>query len=479
MHLATVGLRMSAFGSRPCAMASRSSNRRLRIITIPRSLGPMFSLVRSAMRPWPTQATMSWLITWLVIQRPCSSLIGLTQLRHAFLHVGLAPLRHPHEEPGDAERVLVVHWHAPFEMIAEVEAVRPERDPAHGPIRILLVGILPHPLVDESVVEFLELELEVLAGVRARIAGEPQTPVVVHPLEVHGVAGVFLALEPVAGNLGEHDFAKAVLPREWLPYRQLGNRLRPHIGPQQACAFLHRISGGRAALLRPRAGIDEIVIGLLDAAPAFVHEPAVVVAADAGRFDKAVGEIRASMRAVAVEQPETSALVLIEHEILAHQPNGLDRVLVEFARAADGHPIAAQQLSHRSPRSDLGEKAVFLGAQHADLSPILAQSPPVYWNFGRPQCRMMSGEDLTPLSPGRPRGNPSRIRALAPAAAHSTRSARRAPPPAARSRRRETDRGRARCRPASPWNPPSQDRTLRGGAPARTGRSAPFPAWPL
>ena len=191
--------------------------------------------------------------------------------RHALLDIGFAPLRHPHEKPGDAERVLVVHRHPPFEMIAEVEAVRPQRDPTHRPIRIPLVGILAHPFVDEPIVEFLEFELEVLAGVGARLAAEPQTPVVVHPLEVHRVAGVFLALEPVAGNVGEHNFAKAVFPGEGLPDWQLGRRLRPHIGPQQPRAFLHGISGCRATLLRTRARINEVVIGLLDAAPALVH----------------------------------------------------------------------------------------------------------------------------------------------------------------------------------------------------------------
>src|SRR5262249_17121157 len=151
--------------------------------------------------------------------------------RNGVLHVGFASLRHAHEEPRNAERVLVVDRHAPFEMIAEVEAVRPQRDAAHGPIRIALVGVLAHPLVDEAVVEFLELELEVLAGIGTGLAAQPQAPIVVHPLEVHGVAGVLLALEPIAGNVGEHDFAKAVLPRERLPHRQLRHRLRPHIGP--------------------------------------------------------------------------------------------------------------------------------------------------------------------------------------------------------------------------------------------------------
>src|SRR5262249_29483921 len=96
-----------------------------------------------------------------------------------------------------------------------------------------------------------------------------------------------------------------------------------------------------------------------------VHQPAVVVAADAGRLDEAVGEVGAAMRAVPGEEAETAALVLVEHEILAHEAHGLDRIGVEFARAADRHPVAAQQLSHGRARADLGEKAVLLGTEHA------------------------------------------------------------------------------------------------------------------
>jgi hypothetical protein len=91
----------------------------------------------------------------------------------------------------------------------------------------------------------------------------------------------------------------------------------------------------------------------------------VVVAADAGVLDEAVGEIRAPVRAMPVEQPELSAQILVEHQVLTHQAHGLDRVLVELARTADRHPIAPQKLSHRRPRPDLGEKPVFLRAQHA------------------------------------------------------------------------------------------------------------------
>src|SRR5262245_54268124 len=118
--------------------------------------------------------------------------------RHRALHVGLAPFRNPHEEPRNAERILVVDRHAPLEVIAEIECVGPQRDAAYGPMRIALVGILAHALVEEAVVELLELELEMPRRIGTGLAGEPHGPVVVHPFEVHGVAGVLLALEPIA-----------------------------------------------------------------------------------------------------------------------------------------------------------------------------------------------------------------------------------------------------------------------------------------
>src|SRR5262249_36181153 len=76
-----------------------------------------------------------------VARNPASALIldRADPGRNRVLHVRLAPFRHPHEEPGDAERVLVVDRHAPFEMIAEIKAVGPERDAADRPIGIALV----------------------------------------------------------------------------------------------------------------------------------------------------------------------------------------------------------------------------------------------------------------------------------------------------------------------------------------------------
>src|SRR5262249_8696249 len=94
------------------------------------------------------------------------------------------------------------------------------------------------------------------------------------------------------------------------------------------------------------------------------------------------------MRAVPVEKAETSALVLVEHEILAHEAHGLDRIRVEFARAADRHPVAAQQLSHGCARADLGEKAVLFGTEHARPRCRLLRFADCYWNLHPRQRRL-------------------------------------------------------------------------------------------
>ena len=169
--------------------------------------------------------------------------------RHAVLHVRLAALRHADEEPRHRQRVLVVDRHAPFEMAAEIEAVRPQRDAADGPVLVLFALALAHALVGEAVLELLELQLEVLRRVGV-VAAHAVRPVVVHPFEVHGIDGVLLGLEPVARHVGQHDLAEAVLPVERLPHRQFGRRQRPHVGPQQAGALAHRIGLDLAAGLR-------------------------------------------------------------------------------------------------------------------------------------------------------------------------------------------------------------------------------------
>ena len=71
---------MTAFGSPPLATTAASSSMRLRSRITPRSLSPRCSFVRSAIAPWPTHATKSWFMMWLVMKRPLAgSVIGPCQ----------------------------------------------------------------------------------------------------------------------------------------------------------------------------------------------------------------------------------------------------------------------------------------------------------------------------------------------------------------------------------------------------------------
>jgi hypothetical protein len=231
------------------------------------------------------------------------------------------------------------------------------------------------------VVEGLELELEMFrrdVGIGAAHAG---APIIVHPLEVHRVDGVLLALKPVTRHVGEHDLAKAVAPGERLPHRQFRRRQRAQIGEQQAGAFLDRVGLGLAAGLgRFRTG--GVFVRLFEAAAGLVNEPAVVAAADAGVLDPAISHVGAAVRTVAVDQAVPAAAVAIEDQILAHQADGLDRVAIELAGAGDRLPIAAQQFAHRRAGADAGEHFVAGGGEQAFLAgwPVSADD---YFTTGR------------------------------------------------------------------------------------------------
>nr|WP_229191419.1 hypothetical protein [Bradyrhizobium brasilense] len=120
-----------------------------------------------------------------------------------------------------------------------------------------------------------------------------------------GVGDVLEMLQPVAGDHGRaaaadrgivgldelavvHVF-QALVARQHRPF--LG---RPHIGEDQAVAFLHRIPG-LAHLVLEQAAVG--LAGLFEAAALGVEFPAVIAAADTVFLDLAVIELGAAVAA--------------------------------------------------------------------------------------------------------------------------------------------------------------------------------------
>ena len=70
-------------------------------------------------------------------------------------------------------------------------------------------------------------------------------------------------------------------------------------------------------------------------------------------------------------RPKVPLEVLVEHEVLAHQADRLDRVVLELAGAADRLPVAAQQIAHRRAGADAGEQFVAGCGEHMSSNGIV------------------------------------------------------------------------------------------------------------
>ena len=98
----------------------------------------------------------------------------------------------------------------------------------------------------------------------------------------------------------------------------------------------------------------------------------MIIAADAAFFDETIGQVGPPVRAFLLHQAKGAAQILVENQILAHQPDRLDAVgLAEFGRSGDRHPVAPQQAAHRGARTNLGEQDIF-GEIHATNSTFKA-----------------------------------------------------------------------------------------------------------
>ena len=100
-----------------------------------------------------------------------------------------------------------------------------------------------------------------------------------------------------------------------------------------------------------------------------VEQPAMEQAAQAAILETAVGEVGAAMRAVAVEQAVTAALVAEQDEILAQHAHRLGRPLGgQFVGEGDGMPVVAHQGAALGAGADPGDQLILVGAHHGVAS---------------------------------------------------------------------------------------------------------------
>jgi hypothetical protein len=80
-----------------------------------------------------------------------------------------------------------------------------------------------------------------------------------------------------------------------------------------------------------------------------------------------------------VDQAEGAAQILVEHEVLAHQADRLDRVFLKLASPADRLPVAAQEIAHRRAGADAGGRslraAVSISSNPGWSAIVLASEP--------------------------------------------------------------------------------------------------------
>ena len=109
--------------------------------------------------------------------------------------------------------------------------------------------------------------------------------------------------------------------------------------------------------------------GSLEDLSVYVHEPAVVAAANS--FLAYLGELqgRAAVRAVELQQAHSAAPIAKYHEILSHYPDVLGHV-VQLGGDGNRLPETAEVLTARCPRADVGQLLIFLWQVAVEVSSV-------------------------------------------------------------------------------------------------------------
>src|SRR6516165_2748080 len=116
-----------------------------------------------------------------------------------------------------------------------------------------------------------------------------------------------IALANVAGVI-----ALAILAHEEMIVGQFGRLPGAHIRPNHAAQFTHGISFERNFVFEAAAcGLAR----LFDAAPVHVIHPTMITAANSTRFNPTVIKGRAAVRAVRMNQADTTELIAKEQQV--------------------------------------------------------------------------------------------------------------------------------------------------------------------
>ena len=273
----------------------------------------------------------------------------------------------------DVERVCVIRRHAELQRAADPEDVGKENGVAEPPLRMAFVLPLDHAALDNAVLEGVEanhrvlpmaaLEVWFLAGENLR---EIPASVPVQVLHVGSIQGVLLTLQPATGQVRDGDVPYRIVPHQGTPARQQRRWLRAHVDKDEPAELLGLVGADATLIAEVVLRMCGILERLLDAAPARVEFPAVVLAADAVVLDHAIGEAGTAVGAILVDDAKMAAAVAVDDEFLAEDLDFLraERALEQFVHSADRLPVVAHERAHGCARSYPGQDLVVFNAEH-------------------------------------------------------------------------------------------------------------------
>ena len=99
-----------------------------------------------------------------------------------------------------------------------------------------------------------------------------------------------------------------------------------------------------------------------------IEQPAVIITAQTAILDDTIGKICTAMATLPIDQPDFALPIAVENQVFAENSHWLQRIVFEFSDRGDRVPVAAQQVTHRRARPNLG-KALVLGLAHHEWYP--------------------------------------------------------------------------------------------------------------